>query len=68
MGKALESIKKRSFQAHFLVLMMIASENVENMPAWETAHREQLNLASERHKLDIVKGGTIYGIQICQVS
>ena len=37
--------------------MMIASENVENMPAWETAHREQLNLASERHKLDIVKGG-----------
>lgn len=57
MGKALESIKEKKFPSTLPVLMMIASENVENMPAWETAHREQLNLASERHKLDIVKGG-----------
>ena len=57
MGNALDSIKEKKFPSTLPVLMMIASENVENMPAWETAHREQLDLASERHKLYIVKGG-----------
>lgn len=57
MGNALDSIKEKKFPSMLPVLMMITFENVENMLAWETAHREQLNSASERHKLYIIKGG-----------
>ena len=36
---------------------MISSENVQNVPAWETAHRNQLDLESGNHQLYIVNGG-----------
>lgn len=36
---------------------MISSENVQNVPAWENAHRNQLDLESGNHQLYIVNGG-----------
>lgn len=57
MEESLLSIKDKKFPDSLPVLTMICSENVESMPVWETAHREQLNFESGNHQLYAVKGG-----------
>ena len=57
MDQSLLSIKDKKFPSVLPVLTMISSENVQNVPAWETAHRNQLDLESGNHQLYIVKGG-----------
>lgn len=56
MEDSLLSIKGKKFPDSLPVLAMISSENVENIPIWETAHREQLNFESGKHQLYTVKG------------
>lgn len=51
------TIKNKKFPSELPVLTMISSENVQNVLAWETAHRNQLDLESGNHQLYIVKGG-----------
>ena len=57
MDQSLLSIKNKKFPSSLPVLTMISSENVQNVPAWETAHRNQLDLESGNHQLYIVNGG-----------
>lgn len=57
MDQSLLSIKNKKFPSALPVLTMISSENVQNVPAWETAHRNQLDLESGNHQLYIVNGG-----------
>lgn len=57
MDQSLLSIKNKKFPSALSVLTMISSENVQNVPAWETAHRNQLDLESGNHQLYIVNGG-----------
>lgn len=38
------------------VLTLLASANVERNPGWEPGHREQLNLASGKHVLEVLEG------------
>ena len=53
MDQSLLSIKNKKFPSALPVLTMISSENVQNVPAWETAHRNQLDLESGNHQLYI---------------
>lgn len=55
--QSLLSIKNKTFPSELSVLTMISSENVENVPAWESAHRNQLDLESGNHQLYIIDGG-----------
>lgn len=57
MEESLLSIKDKKFPSGLPVLTMICSENVESMPVWETAHREQLDFEAGNHQLYTVKGG-----------
>lgn len=57
MDQSVLSIKNKKFPSALPVLTMISSENVQNVPAWETAHRNQLDLESGNHQLYIVNGG-----------
>lgn len=53
---ALLKIKDKKFPDSLPVLMMISSNNVENVPAWEPGHRNQLNPASANHELYVLEG------------
>lgn len=50
------TIKGKKFPDSLPVLMMISSNNVENVPAWETGHYNQLNSESANHELYILEG------------
>lgn len=56
MNKSLATINGEKFPDTLPVLMMLSSDNVENVPAWETGHRNQINPASGNHDLSILKG------------
>lgn len=56
MDENLESIKEVRFPNVLPVLTLISSENVQAMPAWETAHQEQLDFNSGNHELHIIEG------------
>lgn len=57
LDKSLLTIKDKKFPNSLPVLMMISSDNVEGNPAWETGHRNQLDLNSDNHELYTLKGG-----------
>lgn len=52
----LESIKGVKFPSTLPVLTLISSENVQAMPAWRTAHQDQLDFNSGNHELHIIEG------------
>ena len=52
----LESIKGIKFPSTLPVLTLISSENVQAMPAWKTAHQDQLDFNSGNHELHIIEG------------
>ena len=54
--KNLESIKGVKFPSALPVLTLISSENVQAMPAWKTAHQDQLDFNSGKHELHIIEG------------
>lgn len=56
MDENLESIKGVRFPGTLPVLTLISSENVQAMPAWKTAHQEQLDFNSGNHELHIIEG------------
>ena len=56
MDENLESIKGVSFPSTLPVLTLISSENVQAMPAWKTAHQDQLDFNSGNHELSIIEG------------
>lgn len=56
MDENLESIKGVKFPSVLPVLTLISSENVQAMPAWKTAHQDQLDFNSGNHELHIVEG------------
>lgn len=56
MDENLESIKGVRFPSTLQVLTLISSENVQAMPAWKTAHQNQLDFNSRNHELHIVEG------------
>ena len=56
MDENLESIKGVRFPSTLQVLTLISSENVQAMPAWKTAHQNQLDFNSGNHELHIVEG------------
>ena len=56
MMQSLESIREKKFPNTLPVLTMLSSDNVEAMPVWETAHQNQLDLNSGKHKLYTVSG------------
>lgn len=56
MDENLESIKGVKFPSVLPVLTLISSENVQAMPAWKTAHQDQLDFNSGNHELHIIEG------------
>lgn len=56
MDENLESIKGVKFPSTLPVLTLISSENVQAMPAWKTAHQDQLDFNSGNHELHILEG------------
>lgn len=56
MENSLGKIKGKKFPSALPVLMLLSSDNVENMPIWKAAHEEQLSFDSGIHKLHVVKG------------
>ena len=56
MDENLESIKEVRFPNVLPVLTLISSENVQALPAWETAHQDQLDFNSGNHELHIIVG------------
>ena len=56
MVENLESIKGVKFPSALPVLTLISSENVQAMPAWKTAHQDQLDFNSGNHELHIIEG------------
>lgn len=56
MDENLESIKGVKFPSALPVLTLISSENVQAMPAWKTAHQDQLDFNSGNHELHIIEG------------
>lgn len=56
MVENLESIKGVKFPSTLPVLTLISSENVQAMPAWKTAHQDQLDFNSGNHELHIIEG------------
>lgn len=56
MDKSLLTIKGKQFPDSLPVITMISSSNAENVPGWETGHRNQLNLSSANHELYILQG------------
>lgn len=57
MGQALDKIKGKQFPSGLPVLSLVSSGNAEAIPAWKTAHEEQLDLIGGKHSLYIVEGG-----------
>ena len=56
LDRSLLTIKGKKFPDSLPVLMMIASANIERTPAWETGHRNQLNIKSANHEMQILDG------------
>lgn len=56
MENSLGKIKGKKFPSALPVLTLLSSDNVDAMPVWKTAHEEQLDLGSAKHKLYIVEG------------
>ena len=56
MDQSVLTIKGKKFPNSLPVLMMISATNVENVPVWETGHRNQLNLQSSDHELYVLEG------------
>ena len=56
MGQSLLTIKDKKFPDSLPVLALLSADNVQNMPAWETGHRNQLNFESGNHELYILNG------------
>lgn len=56
MNQSLLTIKDKKFPDSLPVLALLSADNVENMPAWETGHRNQLNFESGNHELYILSG------------
>ena len=56
MDENLESIKGVKFPSVLPVLTLISSENVQAMPAWKTAHQDQLDFNAGNHELHIIEG------------
>lgn len=57
MDQTLLTIKGKKFPDTLPVLVMLSADNVQNIPVWETAHRNQLNLENGKHKMYILEGG-----------
>ncbi len=57
MESALLSVKDKKFPSSLPVLTMICSENVQNLPGWESGHRNQLDFESGNHQIYVVEGG-----------
>jgi len=56
MNTSLMTIVGKKFPDTLPVLTMVSGDNAASIPAWETAHREQLNLESGKHEIYIVEG------------
>lgn len=56
MNSSILTIKDQKFPDTLPVLTLISSVNAENVPGWETGHRNQLNLSSDNHELYILEG------------
>ncbi len=56
MNQSLLSIKGKKFPDTLPVLVMVSADNAGNIPAWETGHRNQLNLTSGKHKICTLQG------------
>lgn len=56
MDQALLTIKDKKFPDSLPVLTMLSSDNAQNIPIWENAHRNQLNFESGNHELFILNG------------
>ena len=55
-NQSLLTIKDKKFPDSLPVLALLSADNVQNMPAWETGHRNQLNFESGNHELYILNG------------
>lgn len=56
MDQTLLAVKGKKFPDTLPVLVMVSADNVQNIPIWETAHRNQLNLENGKHKMCILEG------------
>lgn len=56
MNNSLLAIKDQTFPDTLPVLTLISSVNAENVPGWESGHRNQLNLSCSNHELYILQG------------
>lgn len=56
MNNSLLTIKGKTFPDTLPVLTMISSVNAENVPGWESGHRNQLNLSCSNHEFYILEG------------
>lgn len=56
MDQTLLTVKGKKFPDTLPVLIMVSSDNVQNIPIWETAHRDQLNLENGKHKMCVLEG------------
>ncbi len=56
MDAALGTIVGKKFPDSLPVLTMVSGDNAAAIPAWETAHRDQLNLETGKHEIHVVEG------------
>ncbi len=56
MDAAMKTIIGEKFPATLPVLTMVSEDNANAIPAWETAHRDQLDLEKGSHEIHVVKG------------
>lgn len=56
MDSAMETIIGKKFPDTLPVLTMVSGDNAAAIPAWETAHRNQLNLETGKHDIYVVEG------------
>lgn len=56
MNTSVASIIGKKFPDNLPVLTMVSGDNAAAIPAWETAHRAQLNLEAGKHEIYIVEG------------
>lgn len=56
MDQNLLAVKGKKFPDTLPVLVMVSADNVQNIPIWETAHRNQLNPENSKHKMYILEG------------
>lgn len=56
MNTSMLTIIGKKFPDTLPVLTMVSGDNAAAIPAWETAHRDQLNLEAGKHEIHIVEG------------